>query len=97
MVIWFVRFKSKYTSRGMQMWSFRLNEIKKILADYEPHVIYDIDEETHDARITFSETFPDELNAEISNKISEYYRRSHNQLHSYHDIAKEMEYTNGEG
>nr|DAN24724.1 MAG TPA: hypothetical protein [Caudoviricetes sp.]DAO09466.1 MAG TPA: hypothetical protein [Caudoviricetes sp.] len=91
-----IRFNTKYALRFMQARSFRLHQIKQMLAEYEPHVIYNIDEEKHVAEITFSDTFPDELNKEISERISNYFTIARNKVDSYYDIAMEMKYENGE-
>nr|DAJ34101.1 MAG TPA: hypothetical protein [Caudoviricetes sp.] len=90
-------FKGRYTSGSMLASSFRLQEIKQMLSRYGEVVTYNIDEDKHLVDIILSETLSEEQDKEISILLADYFHRNYNKLHTYPDIAKEMEYTNGEG
>lgn len=90
-------FKGKYTSGSMLASSFRLQEIKQMLSCYGETVTYNIDEDKHLVDIILSETLSEEQDKEISILLADYFHRNYNKLHTYPDIAKETEYTNGEG
>ena len=90
-------FKGKYTSGSMLASSFRLQEIKQMLSRYGEVVIYNVDKEKCLIDIVLSESLSEEQDKEISILLADYFHRNYNKLHTYPDIAKEMEYTNEEG
>ena len=96
MAILRINFKTKYALRIMQAQSFRLHQIKLLLADYEKYVIYKVDEEKGSARIEFTEDIPDELNKEVSEYISNYFTIARNKIYTHYDMVMETKYENGE-
>lgn len=91
-----IQFDTKYAARTMEARSFRLHQIKLMLADYAQYVIYEVEDDGCFVHIKFSEDFPDELNKEVSKRISNYFTIAHNKLDSYYDIGMEMKYEKGE-
>mgnify|MGYP003086328277 CR=1 FL=1 len=90
-------FKSKRNGRSMLASSFRLHEIKQMLAKYGEDVSYVTSENNHVVEIILSPTLSEEKDKEISTLLADYFDHNYNKLYTYPDIAKEMEYTNGEG
>ena len=90
-------FKSKRNGRSMIASSFRLHEIKQMLAKYGEDVSYVTSENNHVVEILLSPTLSEEKDKEISTLLADYFDRNYKMLYSYIDIAKEMEYTRGEG
>lgn len=96
MAILRINFSTKYAVRIMQAQSFRLHQIKLLLADYEKYVIYEVEDEGRFVRIKFSEDFPDELNKEVSEYISRYFTIARNKIYTHYDMVMETKYENGE-
>lgn len=96
MAILRINLSTKYAVRIMQAQSFRLHQIKQLLADYEQYVIYEIGDEGSFVRIKFSEDMPDELNKEVSEYISHYFTIARNKIYSHYDMVMETKYENGE-
>lgn len=91
-----IQLHTKYATESLHAHSFRFYQIKQLLAEYEPHVIYKIDEEKCKVSIEFDETFPDELNKEVSEFISNYFNIARRKMDTYYDMTMEMKYENGE-
>ena len=91
-----IQLRTKYATESLQARSFRLYQIKQLLADYEKYVIYEVEDEGRIVRIKFSEDFPDELNKEVSEFISNYFNIARRKMDTYYDMTMEMKYENGE-
>lgn len=89
-------FRTKRNARVMLAHSFRLHEIKQMLSQYGNDVIYDV-ENNKVIDIHLSETISEEKDKEISSLLADYFDRNYKKIYTYIDIAKETEYTNGEG
>lgn len=90
-------FNDKPSTRSMWKYRFRLSEIQKMLAEYGEDVFYVTRENNHVVEIILSPTLSEEKDKEISTLLSDYFDRNYKKIYTYIDIAKEMEYTNGEG
>ena len=90
-------FKSKHASGSMLASSFRLHEIKQMLAEYGEDISYVPGKKDYIVNIILSPTLSDEKDKEISILLEDYFDRNCRKLDTYHDFVKEMEYVNREG
>ena len=90
-------FKGKYASGTMLASSFRLDDIKQMLVNYEEDVIYIKDETKSTVNIILSSTLSEEKDKEISILLRDYFHEYRRKLGTCLDFPKYIKYEDWEG